>query len=95
MKGPLKKPTLSLYKHFKPGDRVKRSFQEKKGKTKQYEGIIMAMDHDQLEIYWDKIDGMYCPDLIENDFTMCPFDEVMNGNYEFSPVKQKKSYLFD
>ncbi|RLF59642.1 MAG: hypothetical protein DRN27_01980 [Thermoplasmata archaeon] len=95
MKEPYKKSALSLYKHFKPGDRVKRSFQGDAGKSKRYEGIIMSMDHDKLEIYWDKIDGMYCPDLIEKDFTMCSFDEVMNGNYEFTPLKHKKSYLFD
>jgi len=90
-----KKSALSLYNHFKPGDRVKRSFQGDAGKSKRYEGIIMSMDHDKMEIYWDKIDGMYCPDLIKNDFTMCSLDEIMNGNYEFSPLKHKKSYLFD
>ena len=54
----------------------------------------MTVDHDRLEIYWDKIDGIYCPDHINEDFTMCTFDEIMNGNQEFSPLKQKKLFLF-
>ena len=59
MKGLIRKSTLSLYRHFKPGDRVKRYYQGETGKTQLYEGIIMTVDYDQLEIYWDKIDGIY------------------------------------
>ena len=94
MKGFIKKPTLSLYRQFKPGNRVKRFYHGETGGTNLYEGIIMTVDHDRLEIYWDKIDGIYCPDHINEDFTMCTFDEIMNGNQEFSPLKQKKLFLF-
>lgn len=88
-------PSLSLYDYFKPGDRVKRKFRDDEGRMEEYEGIIMNMDGEHLEIYWDTIDGSYCPDLIEDDFTSCPVDEVMNGTEEFSPIKQKRFRYMD
>jgi hypothetical protein len=94
MKGSTKRSTLSLLRQFKPGDRVKRYYHGEPGSINMYEGIIMTVNHDQLEIYWDKIDGVYCPNLIENDFTICNFDEVRNGNQEFSALKQKKLSFF-
>ena len=91
MKGISKDSTLSLFRYFHPGERVRRKYKQEKGGKKQYEGIIMTMDHDSLEIYWDTIDGIYCPNIIEKDFTICGFDEVMKGNNTFSPVKHKKN----
>ena len=95
MKGISKESTLSLFRYFHPGDRVKRRYKQAKEGKKQYEGIIIAMDHNSLEIYWDTVDGIYCPNLIDMDFTMCGFNEVMKGNNKFSPVKHKKINLFD
>ena len=90
MKRDTNKSRPSLYSYFEPGDRVKRTYNKKHEKLKHYEGIIMAMGHDQLEIYWDTLDGMYCPELIKEDFTLCDTQEVMKGNQSFSPVKHKK-----
>ena len=89
MKRSTKKPTLSLYECFKPGDRVKRTYQGGKGKNQINEGIIMTMDHDQLEIFWDKINGVYCPSLFDDEFTICFLEEVMYGTKKYSPMKQK------
>jgi hypothetical protein len=54
------------------------------------EGIIMAMSNNQLEIYWDKIDGIYCSNLLDHDFTLCDFIDVIDGNHEYSPIKKKR-----
>jgi len=50
----------------------------------------MAIDHDQIEIFWDKIDETYCPSLFDDDFTICLFEEVMYATNEYSPIKKKK-----
>ena len=80
----------SLFDYFKPGERVSRSIRDDDGKSMEYEGIIMALDDDRMEIYWDTLDGEYCPEVIEDDFTMCGIDEVLNGSEEYSPIKRKK-----
>lgn len=85
----------SLFQKFKPGDRVIRNWNGFKGNNEEYEGIIMTMDTDYLEIYWDTKNKTYCPKSIEEDFTKCSIDEVYNGNEEFSPIKSKKSSLND
>jgi hypothetical protein len=93
MKGSHKKPILSLYRKFEPGDRVKRTIENENGRKQEIEGIVMAMDHNRLEVYWDTMDGIYCPNDIMEDFTMCDFEEVMYGTHIYSPVRQKKSIL--
>jgi hypothetical protein len=85
----------SLFQKFQPGDRVTRSLNKDSRSREEYEGIIMAMDSDYLEIYWDIKNGSYCPNSIEEDFTKCLLDEVCMGNLEFSPIKRKKPSLND
>lgn len=85
----------SLYEKFQPGDRVFRKMSLTNGKTEEYEGIIMAMDNDKIEVYWDTIDGEYNPSLIDDDFTLCSVDEVMDGNEEYSPIKRKQKGIID
>lgn len=85
----------SLYEKFQPGDRVYRKINAENGKKEEYEGIIMAMDNDKMEIYWDTIDGKYDPSLIDDDFTLCSADEVLNGNEEYSPIKRKNKGIID
>ncbi|MFO8077625.1 MAG: hypothetical protein R6U21_03155 [Thermoplasmatota archaeon] len=90
---PVKYP--SLYEKFQPGDRVYRKINVDNGKTEEYEGIIMAMDNDKMEIYWDTIDGEYNPSLIDDDFTLCSVDEVLNGTEEYSPMKRKHKGIIE
>ncbi len=85
----------SLYEEFKPGERVIRRLKKDSGEIEEYEGIIMAMDPDYMEVYWDTIDGEYSPDQIIDDFTLCDADEVFNGNQEYSPIKHKKKNVSD
>ena len=85
----------SLYDNFRPGERVVRRFTNESGEIEEYEGIIMAMDPDYMEVYWDTIDGEYSPDQIMDDFTLCDAEEVYNGNQEYSPIKHKKKRVVD
>ena len=85
----------SLYDRFKPGERVTRQYKKKSGDVEEIEGIIMAMDPDYMEIYWDTIDGEYNPNLIDVDFTLCDAEEIYNGNQEYSPIKRKKKSMID
>ena len=85
----------SLYKKFKPGERVVRRYKNESGEIEEFEGIIMAMDPDFMEIYWDTINGEYSPDQIMDDFTLCNAEEVYNGNQEYSPIKHKKKHVVD
>jgi hypothetical protein len=85
----------SLYDLFQPGERVKRNIKGDEGRIDEYEGIIMAMDHNQMEVYWDTMNGDYSPDLIDEDFTLCSVDEVLNGNQECSPIKKKRRSIID
>jgi hypothetical protein len=81
----------SLFKTFKPGDRVIRKENQQNHNYEIVEGIIMSMDTDFLEVYWDKKNGIYCPEQMDHDFTFCPVDEVVHGNEKFSPIKPKKT----
>ena len=81
----------SLFDTFKPGDRVIRKGNQKKHDRGLYEGIIMSMDIDYLQVYWDKKDGIYSAEPIDERFTTCPIDEVLHGNDEYSSIKPKKS----
>ena len=85
----------SLYDKFKPGERVIRHYKKESGEIELYEGIIMAMDNEYMEIYWDTIDGEYNPYQIIDDFTLCDANEVYNGNLEYSPIRRKKKRLED
>ena len=70
---------------------MKRIIQQGKGQKKEVEGIIMSIDHDQLEVYWDTLDGIYCPKDIREVFTICNFEEVLYGTQKYSPIRLKKS----
>jgi hypothetical protein len=85
----------SLYDLFEPGERVQRKIKGDNGQTDEYEGIIMAMGYDQMEVYWDTLNGEYTPELIDEDFTLCSVDEVLNGNEECSPIKRKRRSIID
>ncbi len=85
----------SLFNTFRPGQRVVRQYKKDSGEIEEYEGIIMAMDAHNMEIYWDTVDGDYDPFEIVDDFTICDADEVYNGSQEYSPIKQKKKRIVD
>ena len=53
------------------------------------------MDNNQMEVYWDTLNGDYTPELIDEDFTLCSVDEVLNGNQECSPIKKRRRSIID
>jgi len=81
----------SLYDAFELGDRVKRSYKEKNGKVKEYKGIVLAIEENSMEIYWDTLNGKYRPNNMELAFTNCHIDEIYSGNEGYSPIKKEKN----
>lgn len=79
----------SLYNAFKLGDRVKRNFKDKKGKNKEYKGIILAIEDNSIEIYWDTLDGKYRPANMGVAFTNCQIDEIFKGSKEYTPIRKE------
>lgn len=82
----------SLYEAFDLGDRVKRVLYDEKGDVKEYRGIILAIDDNSVEIYWDTVDGRYRPENMNVGFTSCSAEEVFEGNDRYSPIKKEKHY---
>jgi hypothetical protein len=80
----------SLYDAFNLGDRVKRIYTDKSGKKMVYKGIVLAIDKDCLEIYWDTRDGKYRPNGMDIAFTNCQKYEIFNGTDYYSPVEKDK-----
>ena len=80
----------SLYDVFNPGDRVKRSCTDKYGKSEEYEGIIMGMDDNSMEIFWDTLDRKYSPKEIDANFTNCPIDEIFKGSEKYTPIRKER-----
>ena len=78
----------SLYDAFELGDRVKRFYKDKSGANKEYKGIILAIDANGIEIYWDTRDGKYRPNDMEIAFTNCPVNEIFKGSDRYSPIKK-------
>ena len=78
----------SLYDAFELGDRVKRICKDKKGRNKEYRGIVLAIDDNGIEIYWDTRDGKYRPNDMEMAFTNCPTKEIFKGNEKYSPIEK-------
>ncbi len=78
----------SLYDAFNLGDRVKRIYNDKKGNPLEYRGIVLAIDNNCLEIYWDTKDGKYRPGDMDIAFTTCPLDEIFNGDEHYTPIKK-------
>jgi len=82
----------SLYDAFDLGDRVKRVLYDDKGYTREYRGIVLAIDDSMVEIYWDTVDGRYRPKDMDVGFTSCSAEEVFRGNDRYSPIKKEKHY---
>ena len=80
----------SLYDVFKPGDRVKRSCTNKYDKSEEYKGIIMGMDDNSMEIFWDTLNRKYSPKEIDVNFTNCSIDEIFKGSEKYTPIKNER-----
>ncbi len=85
------KEDSSLYDVFKLGDRVKRRYKNKSGKSREYEGIVLAIDKDNVEIYWDTIDGKYMPNEMNINFTNCSKYDIFKGSKNYTPIEKEKS----
>jgi hypothetical protein len=84
------KKSLNLYDFFRLGDRVKRTHKDKFGKIIEVEGIILAIDKDNVEIYWDTINGKYIPNKSYITFTKCSKIDVFKGNKFNTPIEKIK-----
>ena len=80
----------SLYDAFDLGDRVKRIYTDENGHNNEYKGIVLAIDSDGVEIYWDTKDGKYRPNDMDVAFTNCPLHEIFKGNDHYSPLKKDR-----
>ena len=80
----------SLYDAFNLGDRVRRIYKDKNGKRMVYKGIVLSIDEDNIEIYWDTRDGKYRPEDMNIAFTNCQKNEIFKGNQYYSPVEKEK-----
>lgn len=80
----------SLYDAFELGDRVKRIYKDKIGRDKEYKGIILAINDNGIEIYWDTIDGKYRPNDMEIAFTNCSIYEIFHGNDQYTPIEKDR-----
>ncbi len=87
-KGSKKYP--SLYDAFNPGDRVKRVYKDKKGKSQEYKGIILGIEKESIEVYWDTLNGKFRPKDMDVTFTTCPIYEIFKGNEYYSPIKREQ-----
>jgi hypothetical protein len=83
----------SLFEIYELGDRVKRTYIDKDGNIEYYSGIIMTINNDSIDIFWDTINGKYQPQKIENIFNNCTMNDILNGNENFSSIK-KERYIF-
>ena len=89
-----KNNNLTLFDLFNLGDRVNVKFINNTGEKKKYSGIVMSINKESIEVFWDKINGRYKPE--KNNFTFNTFeiDDIINGNENFSPIKKKISIYF-
>ena len=79
---------LSLYSIFDIGDRVKKKHIDNSGNKFIYEGIILTITSDFIQIFWDTCDGKYSPYDLDESFSKITKDEIFNGNNENSPIKK-------
>lgn len=79
----------SLYDAFELGDRVKRTYKDKNGTNKEYKGIILKIDDNGIEIYWDTRDGKYRPNDMDIAFTNCLINEIFQGNEKYTPIEKE------
>jgi len=77
----------SLYDAFELGDRVMRKYKSKTG-SKEYKGIILAINDDNIEVYWDTQDGKFRPKGMNVTFTTCPLNEIFSGNEKYTPIER-------
>ena len=83
----------SLYDAFQLGDRVMRSYQDKYGKKTEYKGIVLKIEKNNIEVYWDTKDGKYKPGEMDISFTNCKVEEIFRGDGDYTPIKKEKSFL--
>jgi len=83
----------SLYDAFQLGDRVMRNYQDKYGKKTEYKGIVLKIEKNNIEVYWDTKDGKYKPGEMDISFTNCKVEEIFRGDGNYTPIKKEKSYL--
>lgn len=81
--------TLSLYDVFKLGDRVKRRYKDESGRSREYAGIVLAIDKDNVEVYWDTLDGKYMPEEMDVAFTNCSKDDIFKGSEHYAPIEKE------
>ena len=81
----------SLYDAFELGDRVKRFYKDRNRQNKEYKGIVLAIDSDGIEIYWDTRDGKYRPNDMNIAFTNCPVIEIFKGSNKYSPIEKDRN----
>ena len=79
----------SLFDAFRLGDRVKRTYKTKKGKSQEYKGTVLSIDDESIEIYWDTLNGKFRPTGMDVTFTECPIYEIFNGNERYSPIEKE------
>jgi len=87
-----KKDFPSLYDCFELGQRVERSLKNKNGEIKVYKGIILAIDNEGMEIYWDTKDGRYLSEETDFGFCHCKIQEIYKGSSKYSPIKKDRIY---
>lgn len=78
----------SLYETFQLGDRVMRIYKDKLGKKIEYKGIILKIEKNSIEVYWDTKDGEYKPEDMDMSFTHCDVKEIFRGDGYFTPIKR-------
>ena len=83
----------SLFDVFKLGDRVKITYSKNNGNLDDYSGLIMGIYNDNIDIFWDTLNGKYQPQKIKNMFTNCKLNDIFEGNKNYSPIKKEK-YIF-
>jgi hypothetical protein len=83
----------SLYDAFQLGDRVMRIYQDKYGKKTEYKGIVLKIEKNSIEVYWDTKDGKYKSGEMDISFTQCDVEEIFRGDGVYTPIKKEKSYL--
>lgn len=83
----------SLYEAFELGDRVIREYKDKFGNSKQYKGIILAINDKSIEIHWDTLDGKYKPSNMDVVSTNCDTTEIFKGNKWYSPIRKDSDKL--
>jgi hypothetical protein len=85
----------SLYDAFRLGDRVCRKCTDARGKHATYEGIVLAIGEDSIEVFWDTLNGKFRPENMDVDFTTCSRVEIFQGTMQYSPIIKNKKISLD